>query len=412
MSRTSGRFAALLALAASAGCDPTRPGAPAPEPAAAPAVVAPPVAPKPAVPKPPEAKPAAKPPAPRDPVLARWAVATATVDGREDGWATAPKGVAVNDAGTRVVVRTTRLVDVWEKGRGAALRIQPKGLSQAFVAPDASRLYVVADDATELETWDPAGRRVGAWQPPRPKGARPRFEGGGFDPATGRLVVGVRVPSGEGFYEVSPADGAGRLAVPTPDGLDCYASRVLFPLPGGGLLVNYAGDPGAKRPHGVYAVSAAGAFAPVLAAAEASKQGVIHQMSASADGRHFALVADGGVLKVWDRRSGACVLDWAAQYYHPYAAHFGGGRLLVAAGSRYEKWTTNGLGAVQGVSALPAVLHLYDVPSLRKLGEFTPREHKLPVRALALSPDGSKLALADDKAVAVADVAAAFGLDR
>lgn len=396
---------------------------PQPEPATA--EVAPPPAepaaaarPEPHQPAPPPPAKAAseppRPPAPQppNPVLARWGVPAVRVDGREDSFATDPQTVAVNNAGTRVMVATSRLVDVWEKGRAAAVRLQPKRISGAFVSPDASRAYIVNDELEALETFDAAGKRVGSWAPPPVKpGWHLRFDYTGFHPTTGKLTIGVHYAAPDGFYTVSPETGQGTLALRFAEGGDVFSCRRIFPLTDGRYVAHYEPEAGVRVPPGVYELGTDGKprTSPRIPA-EVGKNERIRTAAVSADGRLVAAVV-GRELTLWDAHGGTRLFTWAKEYYYPYACAFTRDRLLIAAASDYEEWHTK-MGSVVGVNRVPGLLQLYDLGTRKPVGEFRPSDHRLPARVVALSPDGSKLALAGGKEVAVIDAEVAFGPPR
>lgn len=369
--------------------------------------------------EPPKLKPPAPAPAPKSapaksPVVAAWAVPVPVIDGREDKVAAWPRAVSVNNAGTRVMVATGRLLDVWEAGTAApALRHVPKSYRNLYAAPDASRFYVLGSfgfDPLKLEVFGPTGQRTAKWEPALvPKGQFQQFEYAGFHPTTGEMTVGLwadgpKADGVSGLYAIDPTTGQGRPVAKFEKGYDAASCRDLRPLPGGGCAVNFVPVGQSKRAAGVYVIAPDGAFrAPPGVVAPKDVRG----LATTADGHHLAVLGEG--LRVWDRRDGRCVADWKRPYYYPYACATAGDRLLVAAGSEYERVTTNQWGGVMGSHGrLPVILHLYELPSMKPLGELKPSDFKLPTEVFGFSPDGKKLALAGSGSVAVVDVGTAF----
>jgi hypothetical protein len=393
-----------------------------PEPAgadaSAPAVTEAPPAPAPTEPAPVKQAPAPAPAVerssyslPRHPVAAVWTVPEGTTDGRPDWLAVVPHAVAVNDNGTRVIVVASRVVDFWERGRAKPVtRLTPTSLSGRFVAPDASRVYLRCGQPEALETYDGTGTRLAVW-PARTATDHPRYDRGGFPAASAQLTLGVGLRNANGFYTVAPETGQGRLAVRIENASEVFGCKSICPLPGGSeYLVSYEQNGRSPLTTGVYTVSAQGTFRKVSDALTASKRfGSIGSVTASADGRHIALMG-GGDVKVWDRKGNACVLDWKKEYYFPVACLFGGGRVLIAASSNYDRVTTSLVGGYYNRAALPPLIQLYDLSPPRLVGEYQPEDLRLEV--LALSPNGRFLAAASSKKVAILDIDATFNLTR
>lgn len=397
----SARAALFLAAAALAGCDPARPAEPLAEAVAPAQPVAAPALPAPA----PKVEKPAERPKPRPVVLARWGVARATVDGREDGGATDPQRLAVADDGTRVVVATSRLVDVWTKDRAAALRIQPKKWQDGFVGPDAARAYVVTADPTALETWDTAlGQRVATWNPPSSsKGWAPRYFAHGFHPDTHALTVMAQSPDNCGLYDVSPVTGRGARTVPFKQMHEVADVLAVFPLRDGRYLTHYGPSmPNAERGFAWLGRDGARTRSPKLPADE--KGFGYSQHPAVSQNEKYAALAGNRQLTVWDARTGAELWTWSKQYHFVSWCAFTRDRLVVWAASDYVA-----IGGGSGPRGLGSVLQMYDVPARKLLGEFRPGDD-LPGQAVAFSPNGRYLALADGKGVAVLDAGAAFGL--
>lgn len=348
----------------------------------------------------------------RSPVLARWAVPKATADGKEDPHGTFPENVAVDDAGARVLVQTHRLVDVWRAGNPAALRVQPASIRGAHVAPDAARMYFVHDERAKLslETCDADGRRVGVWEGDPNKWRE--FRAAGFDPVTSELTVEVGYDNKEALYAVSPATGRPRLVRALTDDAHGHFVDRIFPHSGGHLLQFHTFQ-GEDRPPGLYAVTADGGVRRTAAVPPGSQPStVLRRPAVSPDGRRVAVPAGTGHVRVWDLASGRRLLEWQLDYYHPTACFFVNGRVVIAARSRYEKWSMGGPFSVTSVTPLPALLQMYDPDTAKPLGQFRPSDYKLPEAAFAFSPDGSKLAVAGTQEVALLDTNRAFGLDR
>jgi hypothetical protein len=392
-----------------------RPAAEQPaEPKRVPEFVKPADPPKPDAPKPEpkaEPKPEPKPEPPPPPlVLARWAVPVAVANGKDDRGENSPKTIAVSDDGERVLVGAAHLLDIWRKGNPAPVRAQPKRGERAFVAPDASRGYLIAHDPTRVETYDRDGRAVGSWQPPEPvRGWHARIEFGGFHPTSHKLTVGLNREGAHGFYELNPSTGTGTCVLPLKTNGEVFSCRKLFPQPDGGWLVHYEPDTGSKTEvRGLARRSASGALtrAPQIPDAKSAKEHHFRDIAVSQDGKHVAIIQQRDVT-VYDVRTGAALLEWSKQYYFATSCAFAQNRLVVRAASDYEKWHTQG-GSVVGVSAPPALLLQIDVSAKKTVSEFVLGDTKFPGAAFALSPDGTKLALANDKEVVVLDATRAF----
>lgn len=362
-------------------------------------------APQPPAPQPQpkaEAEPPAPPPKPRPAlVVARWAVAKAVVDGREDGFATRPEHLAVSDDGTRVVVGASRFVDLWQKGEAAAVRIQPKRWQGAFVAPDAARAYVVGESGA-LETWDTAtGKRLATWAPQSSRtGWAPRYFAHGWHPTTHALSVVAQSPDACGFYDISPTTGQGTRTAPIKELHECADDIALFPLRSGGYVTHF-GPSRLNAERGLVFVARDGTRTRGPHIPEDDKKfGYSLHPALSADERYAALCAE-RKLAVWDMRTGKRLLEWEKEYYFATQTAFVGSRVVVRAASDYYRVVGPGF---------PVLLQMYDVPTCKKLGEFVPHNAGLPSSVFAFSPNGKYLALANDKAVVVLDAAVAFGV--
>jgi hypothetical protein len=387
-----------------------RPAAEQPtEPKRIPEFVKPADAPKPdAKPEPKaEPKPEPKPEPPAPLVLARWAVPVAVLNGKEDRGSNGVKTLAVSNDGERVMVGTAHFIDIWHKGDRAAVRAQLPRVETVFLAPDASRGYIVASDPTRVETYDRDGRKVNSWQPPRPlPGWHARMEFGGFHPVNHKFTISVNCEKTHGFYEFD-ANGTAALKVPFATSGEVYSCQKLFPQVEGGYLVHYEPNFDEKQPRGLVRVSATGKFAhaPRIPAVKDAKDH-FRDIAVSQDGR-FAALIQGRTLTVYDARTGAELFSWSKQYYYAAECRFVQNRVVLWAGSDYQMWKSQ-FGSVMQVSVPPAMLIQFDPVTQKRVSEFVIGETNFGCDYFALSPDGSKLALATEKEVLVLDATRAF----
>jgi hypothetical protein len=391
--------------------------APAAEPARpAPEKKVAPPAPKKAAPPEPEQ--------PRQPlVLARWAVPKLTGEDAKVPFASYdwyPSGIAVDNAGSRVMVPNRKAVDVWRVGQTVPLRVQPKKLHEVYVAPDAARMYLVAGgEPKELLTHDSDGKLVGSWTPPLGPKNWHGFHDAGFDPTTSKFHISVHrsteAPKGNFYtvqffevYSVSPVTGQGTM-VARLDSTQFIYNRSYAPHPHtGGLFVNISGFGDIEYTAGLHRVTGG----VVRKADRLPLSATPNRPVVSADGRRVADSTEGNwKLRVFDTRDGRTLFGWEKEYYQSSAWRFVGDRLAIYATSSYGVMTI-GIGSAGGPKALPPLLQMYDLATGKLLGQLNPRALKLPEGVFAFSPDGTKLALASEKEVVVLDATVVFDLGR
>lgn len=326
-------------------------------------------------------------------VLARWEKAA-------DSSRERPEAVAVDNAGSRVLVQVPRGVNVWAAGDPKARRVQPKNARRAFVAPDAAHMYFVNSEKSgwRLETCDADGKRIGVWGPDPNR--RCELGAVGFHPTTHELTVGIGFEEGYALQAVSSASGQPQPARVLTHAADAPHADRLFPH-AGGHMIHFHTFQGAGHPPGLYALTAAGAVERTAAVpTDSATSAVLPRPAVSPDG-HRVAVLDGNTVRVLDLTTGRRVFSWEQAAHRPQACWFAGGRLIVAATAERGS-----------AAARPTLFQTYDLGSSRMVGQFRPGNHALPEAAFAFSPDGSKLALASGDEVVLVDANVAFGLSR
>lgn len=353
---------------------------------------------------------------PKNPVVARWAAPA--LDGKPRGTLDAARTIDFDPTGDVVVVAFGRDVQAWSVSRRQRLGIVPVAqFRAAHVAPDASRIFVVSADQQSYEMFDTTGRKTATYTPtqgpPRWHGS---FWGGGFGPTGGSFVVGFLRGEHRAFHAVDPRTGTATVFPPTaPRGL-FEGARAMLPVPGGeSVLVSGPADRKRGKSGLTELTLATGAVRQVTGfAAQIADAPGNHKYALSADGRLVAGHAE-QMTEVVNLQDGRRMARWQKQYYYPTNTQFTPDtrRLLVYQPSDYERveLTFTGVRADSTGGPLPDMITLLDSRTGKAISEYEhdPAVMKSP-RAMGLSHDGTRIALADGAGVVVLDFETAFGV--
>jgi hypothetical protein len=342
-------------------------------------------------------------------VLKRWNVPPLDVPKGELRYPTT-NSVAINDDGSRAIVDNHPAVDVWFPEKLTYVRVLPKAAEwkwgcNVIIARDASRFYHRNDPARKLDTYGGGGAPVGS----TPQiGFAPAFglKRPGHDFAARDYVMGAKVGSECGVYELDPDGGPPRNVVKIKDIWDVEKCSALVRLPDGDFIAHYNPSGGVSKRRGLYTLARDGAFTAV-AGVPSKDLTTVSDLALSRDGRYLALRGRGR-LEVWDREQKRLVLDWRQEYRDPRAVRFtGDGRLAVLSvkTSIKDVATSNLAGGAEKNSARLDVL---EVPSPRAAGQLDLADFDAVALAFAFSPNGKRLVVADPKMVAVYDADRAF----
>ncbi len=352
-------------------------------------------------------------PPPRPVTITMWDVPMPKIDGRDDWFAATPKQMAVNNSGTYVMVAGSRLVDVWEKNNPKPARYTTKYFDGAYVTPDAENFFVLNGDNRHIEMFNFRAKKTGSFNPSHTERyPQHMLYTGSTDPKTGDLILGLSHPQNTGFYSISATSGLGQHGIRISDASHTFGCRSIHPITGtSDYLVNYIPDTGNKTAPNVLLLTSQGAFQKLKTITNDPKVfGYSPELRVSPDSRWVAVVGN-RKLKVWSYPNEVKKMDWEKEYYYAYDVHFCSKYMLVATMSDYEKRTTFG-GSLVGVSHLPVILELYDLDTLKKIGECTTKDHKLPALNFAFSPDGSKIVFGGREKIAVVETKELFDLPR